>query len=92
MNLTASNGNGQVLRSNFKVNFVEKDDTLIYSISKGKVEQRVLYNCGDNRFSFAINGYFNGPNYELSPGEASSYFNFTRKDMVETFSAPFNFS
>jgi len=31
------------------------------------VDQKILYNCGFKGFSFAINGYFNGPNYELSP-------------------------
>ena len=47
--------------------FVDKDDTHIYSIQKDKIDQKILYNCGDNRFTFAINGYFNGPNYELKP-------------------------
>jgi hypothetical protein len=49
------------------VTFVDKDDTHIYSIQKDKIDQKILYNCGDNRFTFAINGYFNGPNYELKP-------------------------
>ncbi len=72
----------------FNVTFVDREDTKIYSIQKDRVDQKVFYNCGDNRFSFAINGYFNGPNYELSPVEdpilpqqGSEYFNFTRKDM-----------
>lgn len=60
------------------------------------MDQKILYNCGDNSFSFAINGYFNGPNYELNPdhemSEEDQFFNFTSKDMSETFWAPFNFS
>jgi hypothetical protein len=38
VNLTASNGNGEVLGTQFNVTFVEKDDTHIYSISKDKVD------------------------------------------------------
>ena len=65
--MTAKNGNGPLLMTAFNLTFVDKDDTEIYSVSKDKIDQKILYNCGDNEFSFAINGYFNGPNYELSP-------------------------
>lgn len=67
VNLTGENGYGTQIYTAFNVTFVDKDDIKIYSLSKDITDQKVLYNCGDNRFSFAINGYFNGPNYELSP-------------------------
>lgn len=47
--------------------FVDKDDTRIYSVQNDKVDQKIFYNCGDQNFSFTIDGYFNGPNYELEP-------------------------
>lgn len=57
----------QTVTTSFNVTFVDKDDTRIYSVQKDRVDQKIFYNCGDRNFSFAINGYFNGPNYELKP-------------------------
>lgn len=51
--------------TSFNLTFVCKDNIDIYPVSKDKIDQRILYNCGDNDFSFAVSGYFNGPNYEL---------------------------
>jgi hypothetical protein len=67
VNLTAGNGQGPLLMTSFNLTFVNKDDTHIYSVSKDKIDQKIFYNCGDKAFSFAVGGYFNGPNYELSP-------------------------
>jgi hypothetical protein len=71
VNVTARNFLGDsVLSTGFNVTFVTKDDTQIFSVSKDILDQKILYNCGDKDFEFAINGYFNGPNYELSPVES----------------------
>jgi len=94
INLTAKNFLGAtVLSTGFNVTFVDKDDIQIYSVSKDILNQKILYNCGDKDFEFAINGYFNGPNYELNPIESpqdacsdgSCFFTFSRKNMTETF-------
>ena len=77
--------------------FVDKDDTRIYSVQKDRVDQKIFYNCGDRNFSFAINGYFNGPNYELKPMLKEMmpddyYFQLAGQTMNEAFTAAFNFS
>jgi hypothetical protein len=82
------------------VTFVDKDDIQIFSVSKDILNQRILYNCGDKDFEFAINGYFNGPNYELNPietqkdtcSDGSCFFTFSRKNMTETFHSKFDFA
>ena len=83
---------GPAIATSFNLTFVCKDNIDIFPVSKDKIDQRILYNCGDNDFSFAVSGYFNGPNYELQQGEGSKFFNFTRKEMHETFSTEFDFS
>lgn len=65
--LSAQSPEGPAMTMSFNLTFVCKDDTDIYPVSKDKIDQRILYNCGNDDFSFAIGGYFNGPNYELQP-------------------------
>jgi hypothetical protein len=102
LNITAKNAFGnKILSTGFNVTFVDIEDTQIYSVSKDILNQKILYNCGDNGFEFAINGYFNGPNYELNPegkvkdepcygGEC--FFSFSVKNMTETYKTEFDFA
>ena len=101
MRLTAKNKLGDALHSGFHVTVVGGEDTDIYAISNMNKTKKVLYNCGDGDFSFAINGFFNGPNYELMPKDAGPsadcsdggcYFNVTRKDMTLAFNTSFDFA
>jgi hypothetical protein len=88
------------IRTGFNVTFVDKDDIRIYSVSKDILNQKILYNCGDNAFEFDFDGYFNGPNYELNPvlmttdlcENGACYFNFTKKNMTESFTSLFDFA
>ena len=92
---------GDSLHTNFHVTVVGGDNTDIYAVSNMNATKKVLYNCGDGGFSFAINGFFNGPNYELMPvdekpdpgcNDGECYFNVTRKGMAEVFKTDFNFA
>jgi hypothetical protein len=64
VNLTAYDKKRESLSTTFHVTLVDRDDTDIYAVSN--TTMKVLYNCGDGGFSFAFDGFFNGPNYELT--------------------------